>query len=217
VYRTLGKRLLDLILVIPALVVLGPVLALIALLVRLKLGSPVLFHQRRPGLWGQPFTIVKFRTMTDARDAHGDPLPDADRLTSFGQFLRSASLDELPELLNVLKGDMSLVGPRPLLMHYLGRYTPEQMRRHEVRPGMTGWAQVNGRNALTWERKFELDVWYVDHLSLWLDLKIIALTGRRMISREGITFEGYATAYEFMGTPTYDGDVMDTARPDAQV
>jgi sugar transferase EpsL len=204
-YRKLGKRLFDLALTILALILLSPLMAFVALLVRIKLGSPILFRQQRPGLHGRPFIIYKFRTMTDERDDQGNLLPDEVRLTPFGQFLRSASLDELPALFNVLKGEMSLVGPRPLLMHYLGRYTPEQMRRHDVRPGITGWAQVNGRNALVWERKFELDVWYVDHLSLWLDLKIIALTGRKTIIREGITFEGYATAYEFMGTAKHDG------------
>jgi sugar transferase EpsL len=202
-YRTFGKRLLDLALTIPALILLAPVLGLVALLVRLKLGAPILFRQQRPGLLGQPFTILKFRTMTNARDAQGNLLHDEDRLTPFGQFLRSTSLDELPELFNVLKGEMSLVGPRPLLMRYLDRYSPEQMRRHEAKPGITGWAQVNGRNALTWERKFDLDVWYVDHQSLWLDLRIIALTGRKIIIREGITWKGY-TGYEFMGTAKHD-------------
>jgi sugar transferase EpsL len=208
-YRTFGKRLLDLALTIPALILLSPVLGLAALLVRLKLGAPILFRQQRPGLLGQPFTILKFRTMADARDAQGNLLPDEDRLTPLGQFLRSTSLDELPELINVLKGEVSLVGPRPLLIRYLDRYSPEQMRRHEVKPGITGWAQVNGRNALTWERKFELDVWYVDHQSLWLDLKIIALTGQKIIIREGITFEGYATGdsrYEFLGTAKHERD-----------
>ena len=205
-YRTFGKRLLDLALTIPALILLSPVLGLLALLVRLKLGAPILFRQQRPGLLGQPFTILKFRTMSNARDAQGNLLHDKDRLTPFGQFLRSTSLDELPELCNVLKGEMSLVGPRPLLMRYLDRYSPEQTRRHKVKPGITGWAQVNGRNALTWERKFDLDVWYVDRQSLWLDLKIIALTGLKIIIREGITPEGYATGYEFMGTAKRDGE-----------
>lgn len=205
-YQRYGKRLLDLAMTIPALILLSPVLALLALLVRLKLGSPVLFRQQRPGLHGRPFTLLKFRTMMDLRDKDGNPLPDEDRLTPFGQFLRSTSLDELPELFNVLKGEMSVVGPRPLLMRYLDRYSPEQVRRHEVKPGITGWAQVNGRNALTWERKFDLDVWYVDHQSLWLDLKIIALTGRKIIIREGITWEGHATGYEFMGTAKHGGE-----------
>ena len=180
-------------------VVSSPLLALVALLVRLKLGSPVLFRQMRPGLHGRPFTMLKFRTMTDARDASGQLLPDSQRLTPFGRFLRSTSLDELPELINVLKGDMSLVGPRPLLMQYLERYTPEQRRRHEVRPGITGWAQVNGRNALSWERKFELDVWYVDHQSPWLDLKIIFMTVWKIFRRDGISQPGQATAEEFRG------------------
>lgn len=198
-YHSFGKRMLDLVLTIPAMILLAPVLAVLALLVHFKLGSPVLFRQQRPGLLGQPFTILKFRTMTDERDVQDNLLPDEDRLTAFGQFLRSSSLDELPELANVLKGDMSVVGPRPLMMKYLDRYTPEQMRRHEVRPGITGWAQVNGRNDISWEDKFRLDVWYVDHQSLWLDLKIIALTFWKSLKREGINQEGYATAPEFMG------------------
>ena len=205
-YCKFGKRLFDLALTILALILLSPLLALLALLVHFKLGPPILFRHRRPGLHGRPFTLLKFRSMTNTRDAQGNLLPDKDRLTRFGQFLRSTSLDELPELINVLKGEMSLVGPRPLMMRYLDRYSPEQMRRHEVLPGITGWAQVNGRNALAWERKFELDVWYVDHRSLWLDLKIIALTGRKIIIREGITWEGYATGYEFMGTVKHDGE-----------
>jgi len=200
VYQRYGKRLLDLAMTIPALILLSPVLALLALLVRLKLGSPVLFRQQRPGLHGRPFTLLKFRTMMDLRDKDGNPLPDEDRLTPFGQFLRSTSLDELPELLLVLKGDMSLVGPRPLAMIYLDRYTPEQMRRHEVMPGITGWAQVNGRNNIPWEEKFALDVWYVDHQSLSLDLKIIALTVWKILKREGISEKGHVTASDFMGT-----------------
>ncbi|MCD6298364.1 MAG: sugar transferase [Deltaproteobacteria bacterium] len=196
-YLTSGKRLLDLGLVIPALLVLSPVIVLSALLVRIKLGTPVLFCQERPGLHGKPFILYKFRTMTNERDAQGNLLPDAARLTPFGRFLRSTSLDELPELLNVLKGDMSIVGPRPLLMQYLDRYTPEQARRHDVKPGLTGWAQVNGRNAITWEKKFEYDVWYVDNQSFRLDLKIIALTIWKILKREGITQPGRATAEEF--------------------
>lgn len=199
-YRQYGKRLLDLAITIPALIMLAPLLALLAMLVRVKLGAPVLFRQQRPGLHGKPFTIHKFRTMTDARDAQGNLLPDAERLTPFGQWLRSTSLDELPELFQVLTGEVSLVGPRPLLMQYLDRYTPEQMRRHEVKPGITGWAQINGRNALAWEEKFALDVWYVDQLSLWLDLRIIALTAWKILTREGINQQGHATAPEFMGT-----------------
>jgi lipopolysaccharide/colanic/teichoic acid biosynthesis glycosyltransferase len=198
-YWHLGKRVLDLGLSISAGVVLSVVLAVVAALVRVNLGAPILFYQQRPGLHGQPFTLLKFRTMTDARDPQGNLLPDAERLTGFGRFLRSTSLDELPEMLNVLKGDMSLVGPRPLLMQYLDRYTPEQARRHEVRPGITGWAQVNGRNALSWEQKFALDVWYVDHFSLTLDIKILAMTLWKILKREGISEPGQATAQEFMG------------------
>ncbi len=200
-YRTVSKRWLDLVLTVPVLILLAPLLACVALLVRIKLGSPVFFRQQRPGLHGQPFTILKFRTMIDAYDLQGNLLPDAERLTSFGRFLRSTSLDELPELLNVLRGDMSLVGPRPLLMQYLGRYTPQQMRLHEVKPGITGWAQVKGRNAITWEEKFALDVWYVDHQSLWLDLKIIILTAWKILKREGISQPGQATVEYFQGSP----------------
>jgi lipopolysaccharide/colanic/teichoic acid biosynthesis glycosyltransferase len=203
-YRRAGKRLLDLSLTIPALVVLAPLFLLLALLVRVKLGSPILFRQRRPGIKGRAFTMMKFRTMTDARDMNGRLLPDAERLTRFGRFLRTTSLDELPELFKVLKGDMSLVGPRPLLMEYLDRYTPEQARRHEVKPGLTGWAQINGRNALAWEDKFKLDVWYVDRVSLWLDLKILMLTLIRLIRREGISAEGHATMPFFLGSERKD-------------
>lgn len=203
-YHRVGKRLFDLLLAVPTLIVLSPLLTVLALLVRVNLGAPVLFRQTRPGLHGKPFTLYKFRTMTDARDAQGNLLPDAERLTPFGRFLRSTSLDELPELWNVLKGDMSLVGPRPLLMQYLDRYTPEQARRHEVRPGITGWAQVNGRNALTWEQKFALDVWYVDHLSFWLDLKIIALTLWKILKREGISQPGQATVEYFHGNQGHE-------------
>ena len=195
------KRILDIVIAVPVLIVLAPLLSLIAFLIRLTLGSPILFRQRRPGLHGVPFTILKFRTMTDACDAQGNLLSDAQRLAPFGRFLRSTSLDELPELFNVLRGEMSLVGPRPLLMRYLDRYTPEQARRHEVKPGITGWAQVNGRNALTWEQKFALDVWYVDHRSLWLDVKIIVLTFGRILRREGISQPGQATMEEFWGSP----------------
>jgi lipopolysaccharide/colanic/teichoic acid biosynthesis glycosyltransferase len=199
-YRCIGKRVFDLLIALPALILLSPVLALLALLVRVKLGAPLFFRQQRPGLHGKPFCMVKFRTMTDARDAQGNLLSDAERLTSLGRFLRSTSLDELPELWNVLTGEMSLVGPRPLLMQYLDRYTPEQARRHEVRPGVTGWAQVNGRNAISWEQKFAYDVWYVDNLSFWLDLKILGLTVRKIIVREGINQAGQATMEEFKGS-----------------
>lgn len=194
------KRLLDILLSLFALALLLPLLLALAALVRLRLGSPILFRQARPGLGGRPFLMLKFRTMTDARDDQGNLLPDEQRLTRFGKFLRSTSLDELPELFNVIKGDMSLVGPRPLLPRYLDRYTPAQARRHEVRPGITGWAQVNGRNTLTWEERFELDVWYVDHRSLGLDLKILALTLIKVIKREGASPQGRATTEEFWGT-----------------
>lgn len=198
-YRHSGKRLLDLALTIPALVILSPLLFALSLVVWWRLGAPVFFRQQRPGRGGRPFTIYKFRTMTEARDGAGQLQPDTQRLTKFGRFLRATSLDELPELLNVLKGEMSFVGPRPLLMQYLDRYTPEQARRHEVRPGITGWAQINGRNALTWEAKFRLDVWYVGHISLWLDLKIMFLTAWKIIRREGISQPGQATAEEYRG------------------
>src|SRR6266487_6520401 len=199
-YRRWGKRLLDIAIAAPAIAFLSFVLATTALLVRLKLGSPILFRQQRPGLQGKTFTMFKFRTMTDTRDGSGNLLSDADRLTSFGRFLRSTSLDELPELINVLRGDMSLVGPRPLLMQYLERYTAEQTRRHEVQPGITGWAQVNGRNALGWEDKFRLDVWYVDHHSFWLDLHILALTIWKIATREGISHPDHVTMSEFTGS-----------------
>jgi sugar transferase EpsL len=199
-YRLYGKGLLDWTLALLLLIISSPIFCLLALLVRFKLGTPVLFRQQRPGLNGRQFTLIKFRTMADKRDAQGNLLPDADRLTPFGKFLRASSLDELPELLNVLKGEMSLVGPRPLLMQYLPLYTPEQMRRHEVRPGITGWAQVNGRNALTWEEKFALDVWYVDNHTFWLDLKIIFLTLWKIIGREAINQPGQATMKPFEGS-----------------
>lgn len=191
------KRLFDLVLTLPAFLLLSPLLLTIAAGIRLIIGQPILFTQTRLGLGGRPFTLYKFRTMTDARDEKGNLLPDADRLTPLGMFLRSSSLDELPELINILKGDMSIVGPRPLLMQYLDRYTPEQARRHTVKPGLTGWAQVNGRNAISWEEKFKLDVWYVDHWSFGLDLKIIALTVLAVLRREGISAEGEATMAEF--------------------
>lgn len=200
-YRRVGKRWLDCALAALALAVLAPVLLLLAVLVRFKLGAPVLFRQQRPGWRERPFVLLKFRTMTDAMNAAGHPLPDAQRLTPFGRFLRATSLDELPELYNVLTGEMSLVGPRPLLMQYLDRYTPEQRRRHAVRPGLTGWAQVHGRNALTWEEKFKFDLWYVERVSPWLDGWIMALTLWKLITREGISETGQATATEFRGSP----------------
>jgi sugar transferase EpsL len=195
----LSKRLLDLLLTLLSLLVLSPFLLVIALLVRVYHGKPILFQQLRPGYQGKPFSIYKFRTMRDERDAQGNLLPDEQRLTRLGRLLRSTSLDELPELFLVLRGEMSLVGPRPLLMQYLPRYSREQARRHEVLPGITGWAQVNGRNALTWQDKFRLDVWYVDHWSLGLDVRILLLTIWKAISREGINQPGHATAEEFMG------------------
>jgi sugar transferase EpsL len=194
------KRVFDLFLTIPGVVIISPLLVILAILVRVKLGSPILFKQVRPGYKGRLFTLRKFRTMTDARDSAGNLLPDSDRLTPFGRFLRSTSLDELPELINVLHGEMSLVGPRPLLTAYLNRYSPEQARRHDVLPGITGWAQINGRNALTWEDKFALDIWYVNNWSPWLDIKILAITLWKVISREGISQPGEATAAEFMGS-----------------
>jgi lipopolysaccharide/colanic/teichoic acid biosynthesis glycosyltransferase len=194
------KRSFDFVVALAGLVVLSPLLLAIVALVRWRLGSPVLFRQQRPGLGGRPFTLVKFRTMTDARRADGAVAPDAQRLTAFGRFLRSASLDELPELYNVLVGDMSLVGPRPLLMEYLPLYNAHQRRRHEVRPGITGWAQVNGRNAITWERKFDLDVWYVDNASFLLDLKILWLTFGHVLRREGISAADSVTAERFTGS-----------------
>jgi lipopolysaccharide/colanic/teichoic acid biosynthesis glycosyltransferase len=199
IYRGCGKRILDVVTSATALLLLGPILAIVGFLVRYYVGTPIIFRQLRSGLDGRPFTLYKFRTMSDARGRHGILLHDADRLNRFGRFLRSTSLDELPELYNVLKRDMSLVGPRPLLMQYLDRYTPEQKRRHEVRPGITGWAQVNGRNALSWEMKFAHDVWYVDHLSCSLDIKILWLTFWKIVKREGVSQPGHATAEEFMG------------------
>ena len=209
-YRRCGKRVLDLALTVPALILLAPVLAVLTLLGRVKLGAPVWFRQRRPGLHGKPFTLLKFRTMSNAQDAEGnllpdagDPegnvLPDAERLTTFGRFLRSLSLDELPELWNVARGDMSLVGPRPLLMQYLDRYTPEQARRHDVRPGITGLAQVDGRNDVSWDERFRLDVSYVDTLSFALDIKILCRTIWTVVARKGISAAGCATMAEFMG------------------
>ena len=195
-----AKRCLDLLLASIGLVLTSPLLLATVLTVRIKLGSPILFRQQRPGLHAQPFTVMKLRTMRDAMGPDGRPLPDDQRLTGLGKFLRSTSLDELPQLINILRGDISIVGPRPLLMQYLDRYTPEQARRHDVIPGLTGWAQINGRNAISWEDKFALDVWYVDHWSFWLDLKIIALTFFRVFRRSGISSSNHATMPEFMGS-----------------
>ncbi len=195
------KRVIDVIAAVAGLLLLSPLVFILAVLVRVKLGSPVLFRQQRPGFQGRPFWLFKFRTMTDQRDAERNLLPDEQRLPAFGRFLRSTSLDELPELFNVLKGDMSVVGPRPLMMKYLPRYTPEQARRHEAKPGITGWAQINGRNAISWEDRFKLDVWYVDNWSVWLDLRILVKTIAAVFRREGITQQGRATMDEFMGTP----------------
>jgi lipopolysaccharide/colanic/teichoic acid biosynthesis glycosyltransferase len=193
------KRAFDIVASASALIVLAPVLGAVALMVRLRMGSPVLFRQTRPGLGGKPFGMIKFRTMRHAVGPDGEPLSDEERLTPFGRWLRATSLDELPELWNVLKGDMSLVGPRPLLMEYLPLYSPDQARRHEVRPGLTGWAQINGRNALSWDRKFELDVWYVDRHNLWLDVKIMLLTILYILTRDGISAPGSATMDKFTG------------------
>ncbi|GAA6119684.1 sugar transferase [Acidovorax sp. FG27] len=204
------KRLFDLVCAAAALVLLALPLLWLAWRVHSRLGSPVLFRQQRPGLHGRPFVMFKFRTMTDARDARGVLRPDAERLTAFGRWLRSTSLDELPELINVLRGEMSLVGPRPLLMEYLPLYSKEQMRRHDVRPGITGWAQVNGRNALRWEDKFALDVWYVDHRSFRLDLRILALTVLQVLRRDGINAPGEATAAPFTGSAPPSSDRIDT-------
>jgi lipopolysaccharide/colanic/teichoic acid biosynthesis glycosyltransferase len=194
------KRLIDIALAGTALIVLGPLMALVAWAVRRTMGSPVLFRQVRPGYLGRPFRMYKFRTMLDAAGTDGHPLPDEQRIAHFGRFLRSTSLDELPELWNVLKGEMSLVGPRPLRMEYLPLYTPEQARRHEVRPGVTGWAQVKGRNALTWEERFRLDVWYVDHRSLWLDLRILMLTLVQVLRRQDVSPAGRETMDWFRGS-----------------
>lgn len=194
------KRAFDIVASASALVVLSPVLAITAYKVKKELGSPVLFRQTRPGLHGKPFEMIKFRTMKDAMDKEGNALPDSERLTEFGKKLRASSLDELPELWNVLKGDMSLVGPRPLLMEYLPLYSPEQAKRHNVRPGVTGYAQVNGRNSLSWEDKFKLDTWYVEHQSLWLDMKILLKTVKKVIIKDGISAEGEATMTKFTGT-----------------
>lgn len=194
------KRLIDIIGAFIGLTISLPILVVISIFVLIFHGSPVLFSQTRPGYKKVPFRMLKFRTMRDAFDNNGHPLPDSERITPFGRFLRATSLDELPELWNVLKGDMSLVGPRPLLMEYLDLYTPEQARRHELRPGITGWAQVNGRNAISWEDKFKLDVWYVDNQSLWLDIKILFLTVKKVFAREGISADGEATMPKFTGS-----------------
>jgi sugar transferase EpsL len=202
--RATLKRGLDLVLVVPGIVVLSPLLVVLGLLVRLTIGPPVLFRQLRSGFRGTPFTILKLRTMTGARDPEGNLLSDDDRLTRLGRFLRRTSLDELPEMFKVLKGDMSLVGPRPLRIDYLPLYSPEQMRRHEMKPGITGWSQVNGRNALTWEEKFALDVWYIDHWSLWLDFRILGASLWKVMVGEGVSAEGQATMTEFTGTRSED-------------
>jgi lipopolysaccharide/colanic/teichoic acid biosynthesis glycosyltransferase len=199
-YRRFGKRVLDLAVSLTALALLSPVLLVLALLIRLRMGRPVIFTQERPGRDGRPFTIFKFRTMRNAVDHLGQLLPDGERMTGLGGWLRRMSLDELPELVNVLRGEMSLVGPRPLRMDYLELYSPQQARRHEVLPGITGWAQVNGRNSISWEKKFELDVWYVDHMGFWLDLRLLAMTLATLVSREGITAHGHASMPNFTGS-----------------
>ena len=204
IYRTFGKRLFDLLITIPALIVLAVPFAILSWIVRAKLGFPVIFRQQRPGLKGRGFTMLKFRTMIDANDANGDPLPDAQRATPFGNWLRQTSLDELPELINVLKGEMSLVGPRPLLMRYLPRYTPEQMRRHDAPPGITGLAQINGRNEVPWDKKFEIDVEYVDRCSLLLDLQILIGTVRTVFLKEGVSMGKHFSSPEFLGTEAPD-------------
>jgi sugar transferase EpsL len=200
------KRVFDLASSFFGLILLSPILLILAILVWLKIGPPILYWQQRPGYKGKPFFIYKFRSMTDARDSNGDLLPDSERLTRLGRFLRSSSLDELPEIINILRGEMSWVGPRPLLMQYLERYTPEQMRRHDVLPGVTGWAQVNGRNVLSWQEKFRLDVWYVDHWNFWLDIRILLMSIGKVLRREGISQEGHATAEEFMGDDALNGE-----------
>lgn len=194
------KRLLDIVIASSALVLLSPVYALVAYKVKKNLGSPVLFRQTRPGLHGQPFEMIKFRSMKDALDTAGNPLPDSERLTPFGKMLRATSLDEMPELWNVIKGDMSIVGPRPLLMEYLPLYNSEQAKRHDVRPGITGYAQVNGRNAISWEKKFELDTWYVNNQSLWLDFKIMLKTVKKVLAKDDISAEGDVTIHKFTGS-----------------
>jgi sugar transferase EpsL len=204
-HQYFAKRAFDIAVAIAGILITAPLMALVALAIRIQMGIPIFFKQVRPGYKAKPFVIYKFRTMDEKRDLRNNLRPDAERLTSLGHFLRSTSLDEIPELINVLKGEMSIVGPRPLLLQYLERYTPEQARRHQVKPGITGWAQVNGRNAITWEQKFEHDVWYVDHASFWLDLKIIAMTIWKILKREGISQRGHATAEEFF-PPQYCKD-----------
>ena len=204
-YRRYGKRAFDIVVIVLTAPLLLPVMGIAALLVRARLGVPVLFTQERPGQEAKPFRLIKFRSMTDGRDAEGALLPDAERLTPFGRFLRASSLDELPELWNILKGEMSLVGPRPLLMQYVPLYSPEQWRRHEMRPGLTGLAQTSGRNALSWDEKFALDVWYVENCSLALDLKILLLTVHAVVAPKGISAEGEATMPVFTGNPPTDG------------
>lgn len=194
------KRVLDFLLALTGLICLSPVIVVVAILVRVKLGSPVIFRQQRPGLRGEPFTIMKFRSMTDTRDGDGSLLPDDQRLTGFGKILRTTSLDEMPQLVSILKGEMSFIGPRPLLMEYLPLYSPEQARRHDVRPGITGWAQINGRNAISWEEKFELDLYYIDHQSLWLDIKIAILSVRCLFQRRNISARNSATMPKFTGS-----------------
>jgi sugar transferase EpsL len=210
----ISKRLFDLALTLPGVVLVSPLLILLAVLVRLKLGHPVLFTQTRPGYREKPFAMIKFRSMTDRRDASGALLPDEQRLTGLGRFMRSYSLDELPEVFNVLRGEMSLVGPRPLLMRYLKRYSPEQRRRHEVLPGITGWAQVNGRNILAWEEKFRLDVWYVDHRTIGLDIRILWMTVISALKREGISHPEHATAPEFIGNEAQEFDAEQPSSDD---
>ena len=202
--RLMIKRCFDFTLAFIVLALLSPIFMVLYVLIRIKLGSPVFFPQKRPGLKGKPFNIIKFRTMTDAKDEQGNLLPDDQRITALGQWLRKTSLDELPELFNVLKGDMSLVGPRPLMWKYLDRYTPFQARRHEVKPGITGWAQINGRNAISWEKKFEYDVWYVDHWSLALDGKILIKTFAEVLLRRNVTQENHVTVSEFLGNKNFD-------------
>jgi len=202
------KRLFDFIIALILLVVLAPVIAFTAVIIRIKIGYPIVFKQQRPGLHGRPFYIYKFRTMTDELDSAGNLLPDEQRLTKLGLIIRKLSIDELPQLFNVLKGELSLVGPRPLLTEYLDKYTPEQARRHDVKPGITGWAQVNGRNAISWEEKFKLDVWYVVNQSFWLDIKILWLTALKVIKRDGVNQQGHVTMTKFEGSQSYSQNTL---------